>query len=65
MNDREKIQAVLNTLEQMMIPATYDNVNRMLGIYQTLMEVRDGKKETMELFSAGEKIGEEAVTEDG
>ena len=65
MNDREKIQAVLNTLEQMMIPATYDNVNRMLGIYQTLMEVRDGKKETIELFSAGEKIGEEAVTEDG
>ena len=65
MNDREKIQAVLNTMEQLMIPATYDNVNRMLGIYQTLMEVRDGKKETIELFSAGEKIGEEAVTEDG
>ena len=43
MNDREKIQAVLNTLEQMMIPATYDNVNRMLGVYQTLVEIRDKK----------------------
>ena len=36
MNDSEKIQAVINTLEQLMIPATFDNVNRMMGIYQTL-----------------------------
>lgn len=53
MNEKEKIQAVINTLEKMMIPATYDNVNRMLGIYQALMEVRDSKPE------------EKAVTEDG
>ena len=53
MNDKEKIQAVINTLEQMMIPATFDNVNRMLGIYQTLIEVRDNNPE------------KEAVTEDG
>ena len=45
MNDAEKLQAVINTLEQMMIPATYDNVNRMLGIYQTLIEIRDTKTE--------------------
>ena len=45
MNEKEKIQAVINTLEQMMIPATYDNVNRMLGIYQTLIEIRDTKTE--------------------
>ena len=44
MSDREKIQAVINTLEQMMIPATFDNVNRMLGVYQTLIEVRDKKQ---------------------
>lgn len=45
MNEKEKIQAVINTLEQLMIPATYDNVNRMLGVYQTLLEVRDSKPE--------------------
>ena len=45
MNNTEKIQAVINTLEKLEIPATYDNVNRMLGIYQTLMEVRDSKPE--------------------
>ena len=45
MKDREKIQAVINTMEKLTIPATYDNVNRMLGIYQTLMEVRDSKPE--------------------
>ena len=45
MNEKEKIQAVINTLEQLMIPATYDNVNRMLGIYQTLIEIRDTKTE--------------------
>ena len=45
MNNAEKIQAVINTLEQMMIPATYDNVNRMLGVYQTLIDVRDSKPE--------------------
>ena len=45
MNDREKIQAVINTLEQLMIPATYDNVNRMLGVYQALIEIRDSNPE--------------------
>ena len=44
MNEKEKIQAVINTLEQLMIPATYDNVNRMLGVYQALIEVRDAKE---------------------
>lgn len=53
MNEKEKIQAVINTLEKLMIPATYDNVNRMLGVYQTLIEVRDSNPE------------KEAVTEDG
>ena len=45
MNEKEKIQAVINTLEQITIPATFDNVNRMLGVYQTLIEVRDSKPE--------------------
>ena len=45
MKDNEKIQAVINTLAEIMIPATYDNVNRMLGVYQTLIEVRDKPEE--------------------
>ena len=34
-----KLHAVINTLERMKIDSTYDNVNKMLGIYQTLLEV--------------------------
>ena len=52
MNEKEKIQAVINTLGELMIPATFDNVNRVLGMYQTLIEVRD-------------KPEEEAVEENG
>ena len=40
MDNAESIQRVENTLAQITIPATYENVNRMLGIYQTLEEVK-------------------------
>jgi len=36
-----KIQAVINTLKLLEMPSSYDNVNHMLGIYNTLIEVRD------------------------
>ena len=45
MDNKTKIQAVINTLETVMIPATYDNVNKILGIYRTLAEVRDADGE--------------------
>ena len=45
MDNAMKIQAVINTLEQIQIPATYDNTNRMLGVFRTLMEVRDSLPE--------------------
>lgn len=35
----EKLRAVYNTVEQLKIDATYDNVNRVLGILQTLEAV--------------------------
>ena len=41
MTNAEKIQAVLNTLETVMIPATADNLTRLTGIYNTLIEVRE------------------------
>lgn len=37
----EKIQVVMNTLETLDIKPTYDNTNKLLGIYRTLAEVRD------------------------
>ena len=41
MSNAEKIQVVINTLETLKMNTTYENVNRMLGIYQTLTEIRD------------------------
>ena len=37
----EKIQIVINTLETLNIPATFYNVNRLTGVYNTLIKVRD------------------------
>ena len=37
----EKVRAVINTLETLNIPSTFDNVNKMTGIYSTLVEVLD------------------------
>ena len=45
MSEKEKIQAAINTLQEIMIPATFDNCNKMLGVYQTLIEVRESKPE--------------------
>ena len=57
----EKLQAVINTLATLEMPATFDNVNRMTGIYRTLMEVRDAvhRTETEE----AEEDGREADAE--
>ena len=51
---RTKIQAVINTLEILEMPTTYNNVNRMLGIYNTLVEVRDSLKESEKAAEDGE-----------
>ena len=36
-----KIQIVINTLETLNIPATFDNVNRLTGVFQLLRGLRD------------------------
>ena len=38
----DKIQRVINTLATIQLPATFDNADRIMGIYSTLCEVRDG-----------------------
>ena len=37
----EKIQAVINTLEDLDIKSTFNNMNKLLGCQGTLAEVRD------------------------
>lgn len=41
MTNAEKIQAVINTVELLDVPATMKNCNYLMGIYNTLLEVRD------------------------
>ena len=41
MGNAEKIQVVINTIETLTLPGTYDNSNRLMGIFRTLAEVRD------------------------
>ena len=41
MDNATKIQAVINTLSLLNVPATYNNADRLTGIYKILAEVRD------------------------
>lgn len=54
-----EIQAVLNTLELLNMPSTYDNVNRMFGIYNTLAKVRDKLNNTVEAGQNGRETDSE------
>lgn len=40
----DKIQLVMNTLETIVLTGSYENMNKMMGIYATLAEVRDALK---------------------
>ena len=41
LTNAEKIQVVMNTLETLDIKPTFDNANKLLGVYRFLAEVRD------------------------
>lgn len=41
MKTSEKVQIIINTLAILNMPSTYDNVNRMLGIYDMLQQIKD------------------------
>ena len=62
-----RIQMVINTLQDLDIKSTFDNMNRLMGALQELARIRDELNEsggqTVELFSGDEKIAE--VKEDG
>lgn len=57
MSNAEKIQAVLNTLDQIEVKASYDNTNKILGIHKVLMAIMD------ELAEAERPVEAEEVTE--
>lgn len=40
-----KIQAVINTLQELDMKPSYTNMDKMLGCLQTLVQVRDSLKE--------------------
>ena len=41
LNNSEKIQVVINTLEKLVISPVLDNVSKLTGIYNLLYQVRD------------------------
>ena len=46
MNDlSEKIQVVMNTIQDLDIKATFDNMNHLMGALQTLAFIRDELKD--------------------
>lgn len=48
-----KIQMVINTLEELKMETTFNNVNRLMGMFVTLKEVRDGLKAIREEMENG------------
>ena len=50
MNEMEyKIQTVINTLEDIDIKASFNNMNRMMGALQVLADIRDQFKKAPEI----------------
>lgn len=63
----EKIQIVIDTLQDLDIKSTFDNMNRLMGALTMLAKIRDELngpgEQVVELIGGDEKIAE--VKEDG
>lgn len=60
----EKVQIVINTIQDLDIKSTFNNMNRLMGAMQTLAGIRDelekmGNAEVVELVADGEKVAED------
>ena len=60
----EKVQIVINTIQDLDTKSTFSNMNRLMGAMQTLAGIRDelekmGNAEVVELFADGEKVAED------
>lgn len=53
-----KIQAVLNTLEILDMKPTYNNTNRMLGIFNTLNDIKNELMQQQKEQEGQEDAGE-------
>lgn len=53
-----KIQAVLNTLEILDMKPTYNNTNRMLGIFNTLTDIKNELMQQQQEQEGQEDAGE-------
>ena len=60
MNYAERIQAVINTIEKLNMPSTIDNINRLIGIYNNLLQIRDELAVQPEISVDVEEVGEDA-----
>lgn len=58
LTNAEKLQAVMNTLETLDIKPTYDNTNKLLGVYRFLAEVRDNIQNEEAADNAGKADAE-------
>ena len=61
-----KIQIAINTIQDLEIKSTFDNMNHLMGAIQTLAIVRDelekmANAQVVELFADGEKVAEERI----
>ena len=56
----QNIQIVINTLETLNMPATFNNVNHMTGIHKLLAQVRDTLMSIPEITAGTEEKPEEA-----
>lgn len=58
LTNAEKLQVVMNTLETLDIKPTYDNANKLLGVYRFLAEVRDNIQNEEAVDNAGDADAE-------
>ena len=67
MNEHAKtIQIVINTLQDLDIKSTFDNMNRLMGAMQTLAKLRDelnGQDQgpVLDLFTSDDNVMEETT----
>lgn len=54
-----KVHAIRNTLEILDMPSTFNNVNRMLGIYNALDEILNELMKRQKEQEANENAGED------
>lgn len=60
MNYAERIQAVINMIERLNMPTTIDNINRLIGIYNNLIQIRDELAVQPEISVDVEEVADDA-----